>query len=164
MTLNINDVTRFVMENIPATPASTLAKITRFEDIPTIWRNEVPSPQGNPSLDLNDSEFYELIERIYLEDNYEGLKKVFAAEEKYDPIDRATMFGRNQMWSDEIEREMKEGGAFVAVGLDHLHNSSGNGKSLLQILEERGFKVTSLPKFTNTSHRASSRLKCSEIF
>jgi uncharacterized protein YbaP (TraB family) len=58
----------------------------------------------------------------------------------------ALLFGRNVTWTPKIIEELDKGSVLIVVGLAHLHMQRDWGKSLLQILEDNGYKVTALPK------------------
>jgi uncharacterized protein YbaP (TraB family) len=59
---------------------------------------------------------------------------------EYDEMMEQMLFRRNASWIDGIERLHSDGGAFIAVGAMHLIGP----RSVLALLEKRGYKVTRL--------------------
>jgi uncharacterized protein YbaP (TraB family) len=67
-------------------------------------------------------------------------KKSGRTDAEYDQQMEDLLFARNASWVPELEQLHASGGAFVAVGAMHL---IGN-RSVLDLLRQRGFKVTRL--------------------
>ncbi len=94
------------------------------------------------------------VEKILLEFDEPFLKRF----RYYD----ALLFGRNAEWASKILEELEKGEALIVVGLAHLHVQREWGRSLLEILEENGYKVTALPKVDYMSV-SSGALSCNSI-
>ena len=63
------------------------------------------------------------------------------SEAEIDRIDQRLIFERNVDWIPKLERIFEAGGAFVAVGADHLTGSRG----VIALLAARGYRATRLP-------------------
>jgi len=123
----------FAMKNVPKVAAADTSKIKREKDLPKEWKI--------PDRHVPDRE---TANGFYLDDNPEDIFRVF---NDHNNLIGITANKRNEAWARKLLAEVKLGGAFIVVGLGHLHLSSRHGRSLIQILEDDNFKVTAIPKF-----------------
>ncbi len=101
-------------------------------------------------------------EEKYLEDDVAGLlTEDFEEGIERSVIEIANLYGRNAIWASKILEEFEKGGAFVVVGLAHLHLQSKSGKSLLEIFMDNGYTLKALPKanYSNVGLNSASCFK-----
>jgi uncharacterized protein YbaP (TraB family) len=126
--------------------------MTVFKDL-----DMVSQAQTNDLLNLSDSLTQKVFKKTYDERNASFLGDLYQTKESVAQIHSVTdhplsnyssfeneindsITTRHNAWLSRVQKEIEIGNAFIAVGLDHVV-SSGNYPSLVDLLQEKGFKV-----------------------
>ena len=90
------------------------------------------------SSDTEDSSLQELVE-LYKQQDVEGLYQMMKGDESIGEYEDILLNQRNNNWIPIMEDMMTNGATFFAVGAGHLGGPNG----VLQLLRQKGYKVTS---------------------
>lgn len=91
------------------------------------------------------TQIYDELFRLYTQRDLAGIMKFSERHGPKDPALMKRMMGsmidmRNQRMVDRVQNELRNGGAFVAVGAMHLPGENG----VLNLLKRRGYKVSAV--------------------
>lgn len=80
--------------------------------------------------------------KLYRQQDIEGLHSLIIQEADSKPFVHWLLHYRNRMWIPRMERQMRKGPVFFAVGAGHLAGKNG----LIALLRKRGYSVTPMRK------------------
>ncbi len=84
----------------------------------------------------------EVLYKLYRQQDIEGLHRLIIQEADSKPFVHWLLHYRNRMWIPRMERQMRKGPVFFAVGAGHLAGKNG----LIALLRKRGYRVTPMRK------------------
>jgi|GEM_PF-5386357 len=151
--IDVAGLSHYILNELPQNRFQVLNENkTKFELVADGFKKALKSKLKE--IDLINSYLIEDVEHVLSE-----FKDPFLERSRYYD---ALLFGRNAVWTPKILEELEKGGAMIVVGLAHLHVQREWGQSLLEIIEENGYKVTALPKADYVS-LSSGALSCNSI-